>query len=280
MQTEASAQVPKQPSLALSISRPGSYTSGSPGRTPIQQWDLDQRICPLDATAFVIGNPRSEREPKLLIRDTASCQEATRDLGGFYWEGSSWEETQASKEGRGKADTSRGRKGPRQGQPVVLGSRSWGSVSLRSQKQFFKGQSWAATQESRGGWDHPSDPCFLEGNKSQSGASGESPYQWRKHKRWGFDPWVGKIPWRRAWQLTPVFLPGESLGQRSLPATVQGVAKRRTQLKRLSMHAHARNEVSVHIKSSHFVNFLLAFPGCVWLLSLDCKVPREHALSK
>jgi len=26
----------------------------------------------------------------------------------------------------------------------------------------------------------------------------------------GFDPWVGKIPWRRAWQLTPVFLPGES----------------------------------------------------------------------
>ena len=26
----------------------------------------------------------------------------------------------------------------------------------------------------------------------------------------GFNPWVGKIPWRRAWQLTPVFLPGES----------------------------------------------------------------------
>ena len=29
--------------------------------------------------------------------------------------------------------------------------------------------------------------------------------------RGGFDPWVGKTPWRRAWQLTPVFLPGESL---------------------------------------------------------------------
>ena len=26
----------------------------------------------------------------------------------------------------------------------------------------------------------------------------------------GFDPWVGKIPWRRAWKPTPVFLPGES----------------------------------------------------------------------
>ena len=32
----------------------------------------------------------------------------------------------------------------------------------------------------------------------------------------GFDPWVGKIPWRRKWQPTPVFLPGESRGRRSL----------------------------------------------------------------
>ena len=34
--------------------------------------------------------------------------------------------------------------------------------------------------------------------------------------RGGFNPWVGKIPWRRVWQATPVFLPGESHGQRSL----------------------------------------------------------------
>ena len=31
----------------------------------------------------------------------------------------------------------------------------------------------------------------------------------------GFDPWVRKIPWSRAWKPTPVFLPGESHGQRS-----------------------------------------------------------------
>ena len=31
-----------------------------------------------------------------------------------------------------------------------------------------------------------------------------------------FNPWVGKMPWRRAWQLTPVFLPGELHGPRSL----------------------------------------------------------------
>ena len=39
----------------------------------------------------------------------------------------------------------------------------------------------------------------------------------RRHKRHlQFDPWVRKIPWRRAWQPTSVFLPGESYGQRSL----------------------------------------------------------------
>ena len=36
------------------------------------------------------------------------------------------------------------------------------------------------------------------------------------HRRCRFEPWVGKIPWRRPWQPTPVFLPGESHGQRSL----------------------------------------------------------------
>ena len=32
----------------------------------------------------------------------------------------------------------------------------------------------------------------------------------------GFDPWVGKIPWRRTWLPIPVFLPGKFQGQRSL----------------------------------------------------------------
>ena len=34
--------------------------------------------------------------------------------------------------------------------------------------------------------------------------------------RHGFNPWVRKIPWRKTWQPTPVFLPGKSHGQRSL----------------------------------------------------------------
>ena len=40
--------------------------------------------------------------------------------------------------------------------------------------------------------------------------------QCRRHKRCGFDPWVRKILWRRAWKPTPVFFPGESHGQKSL----------------------------------------------------------------
>ena len=40
--------------------------------------------------------------------------------------------------------------------------------------------------------------------------------QCRRYKRWWFNPWVGKIPWKKAWQPTPVFLPGESHEQRKL----------------------------------------------------------------
>ena len=50
-----------------------------------------------------------------------------------------------------------------------------------------------------------------------------------RHK---FDPWVGKISWRRAWQPTPVFLPGKSHGQRSLEDyIVHRVANSQTRLK-------------------------------------------------
>ena len=52
------------------------------------------------------------------------------------------------------------------------------------------------------------------------GTSGEEPTcQCRRCKRWEFDPWVGKIPRRRAQKPTPVFLAGESHGQRSLEST-------------------------------------------------------------
>ena len=48
--------------------------------------------------------------------------------------------------------------------------------------------------------------------------------------RHGFDPWLSKIPWRRSWQPTPVFLPGGSYGQRR----VHRFTNSWTRLKRLS----------------------------------------------
>ena len=54
-----------------------------------------------------------------------------------------------------------------------------------------------------------------------------------------FNPWVQKIPQRRKWQPTPVFLPEEFHGQRSLVGyTVHGVAKSQTWLKWLSTWGH------------------------------------------
>ena len=52
-----------------------------------------------------------------------------------------------------------------------------------------------------------------------------------------FNPWVGKIPWRRVQQPTPVFLPGESHGQRSLAGYSPWSHKESDT--QLSMHAYA-----------------------------------------
>ena len=72
-----------------------------------------------------------------------------------------------------------------------------------------------------GVWHEVLMSCFNRslgcGRGFPGGTSGKEPAcQCRRHKRHKFYPWVRKIPWRRAWQPTPVFLLGESHGQRSL----------------------------------------------------------------
>ena len=58
---------------------------------------------------------------------------------------------------------------------------------------------------------------YCNGSGFPDGDNGKKPTcQCRRHKRQGFDPWVEMIHWRRAWQSTLVFWPGESHGQRSL----------------------------------------------------------------
>ena len=63
--------------------------------------------------------------------------------------------------------------------------------------------------------------------------------QCRRHKRRSSSPWVGKTPWRRAWQCPLVLLLGEALGQRSFSprSTVHRVTNNQTQQKQLSTHA-------------------------------------------
>ena len=59
----------------------------------------------------------------------------------------------------------------------------------------------------------------------------------RRHKRYGFDLWVGKSPWRRKWQPTPVFLHGEAHGQRSLAGySLKGCKESETT--EVTYHAH------------------------------------------
>ena len=71
------------------------------------------------------------------------------------------------------------------------------------------------------------------------GANGkESACQCRRLKRRRFDPWVEKMPWRRAWPPTPVFFLENPMDRRAWQATVHRVAQSQTKLKLLSMHPH------------------------------------------
>ena len=88
------------------------------------------------------------------------------------------------------------------------------SGSLMSQLFVSGGQSVGASVSA------PEHACILlipTRSQPLGGANCKEPAcQCRRPKRRRFDPWVGKSPWRREWLPTPVFLPGESHGQRSL----------------------------------------------------------------
>ena len=80
-------------------------------------------------------------------------------------------------------------------------------------------------EDQRPSSDHSSkpDPCLWSALcchqtwQHLGGAGGKEPTcRCRRPKSCRFNPWVRESPWRRAWHPTPVFLPGESHGQRSL----------------------------------------------------------------
>ena len=105
-------------------------------------------------------------------------------------------------------------------------------------------------------------------------------------KTCGFHPWVEKIPWRRTWRPTPVFLPGQPHGQRGARQTVvHRVPKSQTQLRTkifISISSWDFNMESVLVltellyvhgkkKKVHSagLGIVVTFaPGCVKMLSL------------
>ena len=58
----------------------------------------------------------------------------------------------------------------------------------------------------------------------------------QEKKRQGFDPWVGKIPWSRKWQPTPVSLLRKFHGQRSLASYSPWSRKESDTTERLTLH--------------------------------------------
>ena len=79
--------------------------------------------------------------------------------------------------------------------------------------------------------------------------------------------WVGKIPWRRKWQPTRAFLPGEFHGQRSLVGYNHGVAKSRTRLS--DFHFHLLFS-SFPIKTWFIPEFF------IWMLTLIALCPKHY----
>ena len=94
-------------------------------------------------------------------------------------------------------------------------------------------------------------------------ANNEDPAcQCRRYKRLGFDPWAWKIPWRKDWQSTLVFLPENPVDRGSRWITVHRVAMNQTRLKWLSMHTGI---IKVHSSYSAFslVKDILIYSHCV-----------------
>ena len=77
---------------------------------------------------------------------------------------------------------------------------------------------------------------FRERQGFPGGTLGKEPTcQCSKHERCGFDPWARRIPWRRAWQPTPVFFLEYPIDRGACQATVHRVTIRQTWLKQLRM---------------------------------------------
>ena len=115
--------------------------------------------------------------------------------------------------------------------------------------------------------------------------SGKESACWYKRLwRGRFNPWVRKIPWRRTWQLNPVFLPGESQGERSLAGyTVHGVGSKESDTTECLTNIHCtvwwtrHAALHIHAKTKAIFTILPRFHrqfGGTYLLLITKRIPK------
>ena len=104
--------------------------------------------------------------------------------------------------------------------------------------------------------------------------SGKEPTcQYRRCKRRGFNPRIGKIPWRGAWQPTPVFLPEKSHGQRSL------VGYSPWDRKELDTTKHAHTHHTGCYRRSSWDLLSITWPALLSSQHLELSALHQHAFA-
>ena len=86
----------------------------------------------------------------------------------------------------------------------------------------------------------------------RSPGSKESICQCRRHRRLGFDPWVGRTPWHRKWQPSPTFLPGNPYGRRSLVSHSPGRGQKSDTAEQQHMCTHCCVWYMRQVLCTHF----------------------------
>ena len=143
-------------------------------------------------------------------------------------------------------------------------------IKVTNTSSVFSASVWALTPRCVWGCLHEKERCvqsvlipwalitgFFDQNSSNqgfpSGTSGKKAACQRR--RLGFDPWVRKIPWRRAWQTTPIFLPGES-PRTAEPGGLQSMGSQRVGHDWAPDHRHI--QASICTTNKHAPSYLLS----------------------
>ena len=108
------------------------------------------------------------------------------------------------------------------------------------------------------------------------GSSGKEPaIQCRRHKRRRFNPWVGKIHWRRKWQPTPVFLPREFIPRTEEPGGLQSIGLQRVGHNWSNCSWGFEVNVSITSQLNPLTYFLHFVPSWSWMESKELEGKNE-----